>query len=85
MFDVGDNARVHYYNETHWTRCTEVLRVAIETVVSLTFRVAARVICRLGAARILVETKQPDHVQLSPAHPVKDRLHLLYTRINYID
>jgi hypothetical protein len=36
--------------------CTEVLRVAVETVVGLTFRVAARVICRLGAARILVET-----------------------------
>ena len=56
MFDVGDNAHVHCSNETHWTRCTEVLRVAVETVVGLTFRMAARVICRLGAARIPVET-----------------------------
>jgi hypothetical protein len=72
MFDVGDNARVHCSNETHWTRCTEVLRVAVETVVGLTFRVAARVICRLGAARILVETKQSDCAQISPAHSVKD-------------
>ena len=56
MFSVGDEARVHRSNEMHWTLCTEVLRVAMETILGLTFRVGACVICRLGEARILAET-----------------------------
>jgi hypothetical protein len=56
VFSVGDKARVHRSNEMHWTRCTEVLRVAMEMILGLTFCVAACVICRLGEARILAET-----------------------------
>jgi hypothetical protein len=48
--------RVCIANEMHWARCTEVLRVAMETLLGLTSCVAACVICRLGAACILAET-----------------------------
>jgi hypothetical protein len=54
VFNVRDIARVHCSGETRRARCTDNLEVAIETAVGLTFHGVAWVICRPGAARILV-------------------------------